>query len=80
MVASNTKSNRLVVILVVAFIVFALATVASIAVFLSDSNGALTVTTFSEHFLDVNGDGLIDFVIDADVVLNRGNQNFLGGQ
>ena len=41
-----------------------------------DGRPLLTITTFQEHFIDVDGDGRLDFVINADVVLNKSQTVF----
>ena len=41
-----------------------------------DGRPLLTISTFQEHFIDVDGDGRLDFVISADVVLNKSQTVF----
>jgi hypothetical protein len=41
-----------------------------------DGRPLLTITTFQEHFIDIDGDGRLDFIISADVVLNKSQTVF----
>lgn len=41
-----------------------------------DGRPLLTITNFSEHFIDFDGDGRLDFVISADVILNKSQTVF----
>ena len=65
---NNRKWMAFIVILILAFLTFLFA-----------SNPAFTMQKqhIDNAFIDVNGDGRVDFLVSGDVIINDGTTNFL---
>lgn len=70
------KNKKFAVILIV--ICFAMVTFLTLKIGMSLAN-AQTIP-ISNVFADVNGDGKLDLIVNANVILNQGQENFLVSQ
>ena len=73
---SDRKTKMLVVGLITLWILAMLAGGWMLVDHFQDGRPLLTITTFQEHFIDIDGDGRLDLVINADVILNKSQTVF----
>lgn len=73
---SDRKTKMLVVGLITLWLLAMLAGGWMLVDHFQDGRPLLTISTFQEHFIDIDGDGRLDFVISADVVLNKSQTVF----
>ena len=78
---SKEKRTQIVFILVFAFVFFVVGALASDSIVSAMPNRQeIPTETLEGIFLDVNGDGLVDFIVYADVIMNDGDSNLAVGQ
>lgn len=75
----NNKDKTIVIFLAVLLLISITAVILLGQDYLS-ANSALKVQTVYNFFTDINGDGNIDYVKDANVIINTGGINFLAPQ
>jgi len=73
---SDKKTRILVVGLIALWVLAMLAGGWMLVDHFQDGRPLLTITTFQEHFIDIDGDGRLDLVINADVILNKSQTVF----
>jgi|GEM_PF-4445214 DNA-binding transcriptional regulator of glucitol operon len=73
---SDKKTKAITIALITLWLLAMLAGGWMLVDHFQDGRPLLTISTFQEHFIDVDGDGRLDFVISADVVLNKSQTVF----
>jgi len=73
---SDKKTRILVIGLIALWVLAMLAGGWMLVDHFQDGRPLLTITTFQEHFIDIDGDGRLDLVINADVILNKSQTVF----
>ena len=73
---SDKKTKAITIALITLWILAMLAGGWMLVDHFQDGRPLLTINTFQEHFIDVDGDGRLDFIISADVVLNKSQTVF----
>jgi len=73
---SDKKTKAITIALITLWLLAMLAGGWMLVDHFQDGRPLLTITTFQEHFIDIDGDGRLDFIISADVVLNKSQTVF----